>query len=112
MARMHHDEVADVHVGASLTVSTCQELRRTVREALTTHDTVRLWLDEIDHVDAPGLGLLVGLSRLANQLDASLICANPSVRVAAALRERGLDRVLRVCFVVDENGHLSAKRPA
>jgi anti-anti-sigma factor len=100
--RMHHDGVADVHVGNELTAATCQDLRARVRAALAQHDAVRLWLDEVERVDAPGLGLLVGLHRLAGQLDAGLVFVNPSARFTAALRKRGLDRVLRLQFTVVE----------
>jgi len=104
---MHHDKIADVHVGAVLTVTTCQDVRAAVQGAFIAHDLVRLWLDEVDHVDAAGLGLLVGLHRLARQLDATLVCVNPSARLTTVLRKRGLQRVLRLQFViVDEPGRV------
>jgi anti-anti-sigma factor len=110
--RMDHDKVADVHVGARLTASTCHELRSTVRAAVGGHDAVRLWLDRVERVDAPGLGLLVGLHRLARQFDATLVCINPSPRLTAALRPRGLERVLRLQFILVEQDRRLAERSA
>lgn len=97
---MHHDKIADVHVGALLTVTHCRDVRTDVQRAFIGHDLVRLWLDEVDQVDAAGLGLLVGLHRLARQLDATLVCVNPSARLTKTLRRRGLERVLRLQFVI------------
>jgi anti-anti-sigma factor len=99
---MHHDKTADVHIGVALTASTCQDIRSLVRAALAGHDVVRLWLDEVQELDAPGLGLLMGLHRLARDQDATLICVNASPRLMVFLRKVGLHRVLHLQLIVPE----------
>lgn len=91
---------ADVQVGSLLTAATCHELRTTVRSAFDTHPVVQLWLDDVERVDAAGLGLLVGLNRFARENDATLICVNPSPYLTGVLRKLKLGRVLYLQFTL------------
>lgn len=90
----------EVDVGTRLLPSEAQGLRRAVRELSAQHPMVTLRVDRVVAFDTAGLGLLLGLHRLARANGSGLVVAGPGPRLGAALRRRGLHRVL----VVDPDG--------
>ena len=66
--------------GALLTSQASEDLRAAVRAAAAEDDgaDIRLLLDRVARFDTSGLGLLVGLHRLARQEGARLVCVSPA----------------------------------
>jgi anti-sigma B factor antagonist len=87
---------AVVDAGSRLLASEAPRLRNAVRRASVEHDLVELRVDRVQVFDAAGLGLLLGLHRLARASGAAVLVVAPPPRLMAALRRRGLHRVLVV----------------
>ncbi|WP_380165210.1 STAS domain-containing protein [Jannaschia sp. R86511] len=88
--------MAEADAGPRLLASEALRLRQVVRRLSAGHALVLLRLDQVVAFDAAGLGLLLGLHRLARLNGAGLVLVRPTPRLMAALRRRGLHRVLVV----------------
>jgi anti-anti-sigma factor len=91
--------MAEIDAGSRLLASEAPRLRRAVRQLSTGHALVILRVDRVEVFDAAGIGLLLGLHRLARLSGAALMLGRPAPRLMTALRRRGLHRVL----VVDDS---------
>ncbi|MFC5381062.1 STAS domain-containing protein [Aquipuribacter nitratireducens] len=85
---------AVVEVGPRLLASEAPRLRNALRRAGAEHDLVELRVGEVVTFDTAGLGLLLGLHRLARADGAAMVVVAPPPRLLAALRRKGLHRVL------------------
>lgn len=94
----------EIDAGARLQSAEAAGLRNAVRHLSAQHDLVTLRVDGVVAFDAAGIGLLLGLHRLARSNGAGLVVAGPGPRLMAALRRRGLHRVLVVDQSVPEAG--------
>lgn len=94
----HEDEasIAEVDAGTRLLASESPRLRQAVLALSRTNALVTLRVDRVEAFDTAGIGLLLGLHRLARSNGAALVLLRPTVRLSAALRRRGLHRVLVV----------------
>lgn len=88
------DGLVEVDAGSRLDPAEAVRLRRAVAQLSGGHAMVGLRVDRVVTFDAAGLGLLLGLHRLARAKGAGLLVVGPSPRLLAALRRRGLHRVL------------------
>ena len=88
--------IAEADAGPRLLASEAMRLRQLVRTLSGGHALVLLRVDQVVAFDAAGLGLLLGLHRLARLNGAGLVLVRPAPRLMAALRRRGLHRVLVV----------------
>lgn len=91
--------LGDVDAGNRLLPSEAVRLRHEVGGASQRHRLVQLRVDRVVAFDTAGIGLLLGLHRLARSNGAALVLLRPTQPLMAALRRRGLHRVL----VVDES---------
>jgi anti-anti-sigma factor len=87
---------AVVEVGPRLLASEAPRLRHLVRQVSAEHDLVELRVRQVQAFDAAGLGLLLGLHRLARANGAAMVVVGPPPRLMTALRRRGLHKVLVV----------------
>ncbi|WP_336922507.1 STAS domain-containing protein [Aquipuribacter sp. SD81] len=87
---------AVVEVGPRLLASEAPRLRRSVHLVSAEHDLVELRVHQVQAFDAAGLGLLLGLHRLARSHGAAMVVVGPPPRLMTALRRRGLHKVLVV----------------
>jgi anti-anti-sigma factor len=86
-----------VQAGTLLSSAVADRLRSEVTDHLAAGAVVvRLRLDDVESFDTSGLGLLLGLHRLARGLDGQLVCVAPSRVLWAVMRRRGMHRVLSV----------------
>jgi anti-anti-sigma factor len=92
----HEASIAEIDAGTRLLASESPRLRQAVLAVSRTHPLVTLRVDRVEVFDTAGIGLLLGLHRLARGNGAALVLARPTVRLSAALRRRGLHRVLVV----------------
>ncbi|MGJ7441090.1 STAS domain-containing protein [Aquipuribacter sp. MA13-6] len=88
--------MAEADAGPRLLASEALRLRQVVRRLASGHALVLLRLDQVVAFDAAGIGLLLGLHRLARLNGAGLVLVRPAPRLMDALRRRGLHRVLVV----------------
>lgn len=88
------DGLVEVDAGSRLDPAEAVRLRRAVAQLSGGHAMVGLRVDRVVTFDAAGLGLLLGLHRLARAKGAGLLVVGPGPRLLAALRRRGLHRVL------------------
>lgn len=96
MQQDHEASVAEIDAGTRLLASESPRLRQAVLTMSRTNPLVTLRVDRIEAFDTAGIGLLLGLHRLARANGAALVLARPTARLSAALRRRGLHRVLVV----------------
>ncbi len=87
-------EPVEVDAGPRLDSAEAVRLRRSVAALSSEHALVGLRVDRVVAFDAAGLGLLLGLHRLARAKGSGLVVVGPRGRLLAALRRRGLHRVL------------------
>ena len=88
--------MAETDAGLRLLASEAPRLRQSVRRLAAGHALVLLRVDRVVAFDAAGIGLLLGLHRLARLNGAGLVLVRPAPRLMTALRRRGLHRVLVV----------------
>lgn len=88
------DGLVELDAGSRLDPAEAVRLRRAVAQLSGQHALVGLRVDQVVTFDAAGLGLLLGLHRLARAKGAGLLVVGPTPRLLAALRRRGLHRVL------------------
>ena len=86
--------LVELDAGPRLDPAEAVRLRRAVAQLSADHALVGLRVDRVVAFDAAGLGLLLGLHRLARAKGAGLLVVGPDARLLAALRRRGLHRVL------------------
>ena len=84
--------MAELDAGPRLDPAEAVRLRRAVAQLSSDHALVGLRVDRVVAFDAAGLGLLLGLHRLARAKGAGLLVVGPDARLLAALRRRGLIR--------------------
>lgn len=96
--------LVELGAGSRLDPAEAVRLRRAVAALSIDHALVGLRVDQVVTFDAAGLGLLLGLHRLARAKGAGLVVVGPSPRLLAALRRRGLHRVLVVEMIAAEDG--------
>lgn len=97
--------IAEADAGPRLLAAEALRLRETVRSLSVDHALVLLRVDQVVAFDVAGLGLLLGLHRLARAHGAGLVLVRPAPRLMAALRRRGLHRVLVVDTSVRPDPH-------
>ena len=104
----------ELDAGSRLDPAEAVRLRRAVAQLSGRHTLVGLRVDQVVTFDAAGLGLLLGLHRLARAKGAGLLVVGPSPRLLTALRRRGLHRVLVIEMLGAEDGleDDGAARPA
>ena len=83
-----------IDVGATLTERQRLVLREQVRSNADPGTTIRVQLGRVRSFDTAGLGVLVGLRRVAAAGHARAVFADPPPDLLAELRHTGLDRVL------------------
>lgn len=88
--------MAETDAGPRLLASEALRLRQVVRRLAVGHALVLLRLDQVVAFDAAGIGLLLGLHRLARLNGSGLVLVRPAPRLMDALRRKGLHRVLVV----------------
>jgi len=88
--------IAEFDAGVRLVPAEAQRLRRAVLRLSADHALVLLRVDQVAVFDTAGIGLLLGLHRLARLNGSGLVLLRPPPRLLAALRRRGLHRVLVV----------------
>lgn len=88
------DGLVEVDAGTRLDPAQAVRLRHAVAAVSDHHDMVALRVDRVVSFDTAGLGLLLGLHRLARAKGSGLVVVGPGTRLLAALRRRGLHRVL------------------
>ena len=86
--------LVELDAGTRLDPAEAVRLRRAVAALSDDHVLVGLRVDRVVAFDAAGLGLLLGLHRLARAKGAGLLVVGPTDRLLTALRRRGLHRVL------------------
>jgi anti-anti-sigma factor len=87
----------EIEAGTVLSSAVADRLRGQVTDHLAAGAVVvRLRLDGVKSFDTSGLGLLLGLHRLARGDGCQLVCVAPSRVLWAVIRRRGLHRVLSV----------------
>ena len=103
--------MAETDAGPRLMASEAPRLRQAVRRLSLGHALVLLRVDEVVSFDAAGIGLLLGLHRLARLNGSGLVLVRPAPRLMTALRRRGLHRVLVVDSSQPEARQPDARRP-
>jgi anti-sigma B factor antagonist len=79
-----------------LDIATVTALRDAVEPHIQPGRELVIDLSEVTFCDSTGLGAIVGLYRLATEVDASLILRSPTPRVSAVLAMTGVDQVVTV----------------
>jgi anti-anti-sigma factor len=93
------DRVIDV--GTTLTEQQRLTLRDQVRDNADVGTTIRVRLSRVRSFDTAGLGVLVGLRRVAAADHAHVVFADTPPDLLAALRQTGLGRVLDLQIELD-----------
>jgi anti-anti-sigma regulatory factor len=87
----------ELDVGRTLTSEVAQTLRLAIIGATAKgNHVVRLRVDRVEDFDRSGLGMLVGLNRLARASDCRLVVVGPPSMLYLVMRRTGLHRVLAV----------------
>ena len=100
----------EIDAGPDLSARVSDRLRSSVSEAAASgHHVVRVRLDRVATFDTSGLGLLVGLHRLARTEGLRLVLVSPTAMLFAVMRRRGLHRVIPVEFDIRLTEHRGSR---
>lgn len=103
--------LVELDVGTRLDPAEAVRLRRAVAALCDDHALVGLRVDRVVAFDAAGLGLLLGLHRLARAKGAGLLVVGPTDRLLTALRRRGLHRVLVIETLTEDRARAAVTAP-
>jgi anti-sigma B factor antagonist len=104
-----HDGVATIKASGEIDLATVESLREAMISVLAPDiKTVIFDLDDIDHIDSTGLGVLAGAHRQMTSRSGKLIIRCSQPRILRLLQITQLDRVI----TVESGSQAESEKPA
>lgn len=86
-----------VTVEVEITLNTVEDVRKRILAAVESGEyAVAVDLSQVEIITTPGLGMLLQVNRVANELDCQMVLVSPRLMVRDTLLRTQLNRVLRV----------------
>ena len=86
-----------VTVEVEITLNTVEDVRKRILAAVEAGKyAVAVDLSQVEIITTPGLGMLLQVNRVANELDCQMVLVSPRLMVRDTLLRTQLNRVLRV----------------